>query len=164
MNIELPLYRQEKDNTCALACLRMVLAAFGTTVPERELETRARMEPEGTLIDEVEALARQYHLGAQIQDTTVEELQRILADGKLPIAFIDRAVFELRPRERARHSIRNAIIHTVIPTRVTAKSVTFHDPRQPHVSRRTVRLFSHAYLSLGGRCVVCAKPEGPEYA
>ena len=29
MNIELPLYRQEKPNTCALACLRMVLAAFG---------------------------------------------------------------------------------------------------------------------------------------
>ena len=58
MNIELPLYRQEKDNTCALACLRMVLAAFGTNVRERELETRARMEPEGTLIDEVEALAR----------------------------------------------------------------------------------------------------------
>jgi hypothetical protein len=32
MNIELPLYRQEKRNTCAFACLRMVLAVYGTDV------------------------------------------------------------------------------------------------------------------------------------
>lgn len=32
MSIELPLYPQENRNTCALACLRMVLAAFGTQV------------------------------------------------------------------------------------------------------------------------------------
>ena len=32
MSTELPLYRQEKRNTCALAYLRMVLAAYGTDV------------------------------------------------------------------------------------------------------------------------------------
>jgi len=121
MSIELPLYRQEKDNTCALACLRMVLAAFGTTVEERELESRARLQEEGTLIDELERLAREFHVIAEIQDTTVEELQRILNEGKFPIAYIDRAVLELPPRQRAQHSIRDAIIHTVIPTRVTAR-------------------------------------------
>jgi hypothetical protein len=68
-------------------------------------------------------------------------------------------VFELRAEQRARHSIRDAIIHTVIPTGVTAKSVIYHDPRLPQVSCKTIRLFRHAYLSLGGRCVVCAKPE-----
>src|SRR5712664_3166046 len=30
MDSKIPLYKQEKYNTCALACLRMVLAAFGT--------------------------------------------------------------------------------------------------------------------------------------
>jgi hypothetical protein len=160
MRIELPLYAQEKPNTCALACLRMVLAAFGTTVEERVLESRARMEAEGILIDELERLAQQHGLVAEIQDTTVEELRQILAGGKLPIAFIDRAVFELLPRQRAHHSIRDAIIHNVIPARVTAKSVTFHDPRLPRITRRSIRLFRQAYMSLGGRCVVCARPQG----
>lgn len=159
MSTALPLYRQEKDNTCALACLHMVLAAFDTHVEERELEEMAHLEPEGTRIDELERLAREFRLVAEIRDTTVEELGRVLSEGRFPIVYVDRAVFDLRPRQRARHSIRDAIIHTVVPTRVTAGSVTFHDPLPPQVARRSFRLFRQAYLSLGGRCVVCAKPE-----
>jgi ABC-type bacteriocin/lantibiotic exporter with double-glycine peptidase domain len=158
MSIELPFYPQEKRNTCALACLRMVLAAFDRYVQESELEAHARMEPEGTRIDELERLARQFQLVAEIQETTVEELRWILAEGRLPIVYLDRIVFELNPRQRAQHSIRDAIIHNVIPTRVTATSVTFHDPRLPRVTRRTTRLFRQAFNRLGGRCVVCAKP------
>ena len=40
------------------------------------------------------------------------------------------------------------IIHTVIPTQLTAKSVTFHDPRLPRITRRTIRLFRQAYDGL----------------
>jgi hypothetical protein len=158
MPIDLPLYTQEKRNTCALACLRMVLAAYGRHVPESELEAQARMETQGTRIDELERLARQCQLVAEIQEATVEELRWILAEGKLPIVYIDRRVFELSPRQRARHSIRDAIIHNVIPTEVTAKSVTFHDPRLPRITRKTTRLFRQAFNSLGGHCVVCSKP------
>src|SRR5207302_3237456 len=100
---------------------------------------------------------RQFQLAAKIQDTTVEELRWILAKGKLPIVFIDRVMFELSPRQRARHSIRDAIIHNVIPTEVTDKFVTFHDPRIPRITRKTTRLFGQAYSTLGGRCVVCSK-------
>lgn len=158
MSIELPLYTQEKRNTCALACLRMVLAAYGRHVPESELQAQARMESKGTRIDELERLARQFQLVAEIQETPVEELQWILAEGQLPIVYLDRLVFELSPRQRALHSIRDAIIHTVIPTRVTARSVTFHDPRLPQITRKTTRLFRQAFSSLGSRCVVCSKP------
>jgi hypothetical protein len=87
MSIELPHYTQAKDNTCALACLRMVLATCGTHVLESELEAQATMEVKGTPIDELVRLARQYHLVADVQDTTVEDLRSILADGKLPIAY-----------------------------------------------------------------------------
>ena len=52
------------------------------------------LEAKGTRIDELERLARQFQLAAEIQETTVEELQWILEEGKLPIAYIDRAVFE----------------------------------------------------------------------
>jgi ABC-type bacteriocin/lantibiotic exporter with double-glycine peptidase domain len=162
MSIELPHYTQENVNTCALACLRMVLAAHGTDVPESELETQAGMEAKGTPIDQLEQLARRYGLVAEIQDATVEELRQILAQGKVPIAFIDRAVFELTPAERRRHSIRAAIIHNVIPVKITDTSVTLHDPRLPRITRRTLRLFRQAYEALGGVSVVCAKPEQEE--
>jgi hypothetical protein len=118
----------------------MVLAAFGTIVEEHALEAEARMEKRGTLIDELLRLARQYRLGAEIQVTTVGDLHRILAEGRLPIAFIDRAVFDLNPRQRSEHRLRDAIIHTVIPTRVTAGRITFHDPLPPCIARKSVRV------------------------
>ena len=70
MSYELPLYRQEKDNTCALACLRMVLAAFGTDVDETELEIQARLEIDGTGIGELERLARLFGLIARARRRT----------------------------------------------------------------------------------------------
>ena len=136
----------------------MVLAVYGRHVQESELEAQVRMEAKGTRIDELERLAREFQLMAEIQETTVEELREILAEGKLPIVYVDRAVFELSPRQRERHSIRDAIIHNVVLTKVTAKSVTFHDPRLPRITRKTTRLFRQAFSSLGGRCVVCSKP------
>ncbi len=89
-------------------------------------------------------------------------MEEILAQGKVPIAFIDRAIFALSPQQRRTHSIRNAIIHTVIPVRVTAKSVMYHDPREPRVMRKTIGLFRRAYMGLGGSCLVCSKPEVEE--
>ena len=159
MSTELPLYRQEKHNTCALACLRMVLAACGTHVEESTLERQARMEPDGTSIDELLRLAHRYNLVAEIQEITVAELRHLLAGGKLLIAYIDRAVFELRPGERLRHSLRHAKIHTVVPTRMTTASITFHDPLGPRVSRKSIGLFEQAYGKLGNHCVVCSNPD-----
>ncbi len=135
----------------------MVLAAFGTHVEEAELESRARLEKGGTAIDEVERLARLFHLVAEIQETTVEELGGILAEGKFPIVFIDRSIFQLAPGQKAK-PLHDATIHCVIPTRVTATSVTFHDPLPPRITRKAIRLFRQGYMRLGGHCVVCAKP------
>jgi hypothetical protein len=70
----------------------MVLAAFGTNVSEAAVASRTQSLDRGTPIDELERLARDFHLPAEIQDATVEQLRDILAEGKLPIAFIDRAI------------------------------------------------------------------------
>jgi hypothetical protein len=159
MHIELPLYRQEKPKTCALACLRMVLAAFGTKVEEKVLESRARMEKGGTPIDELERLARQFGLVAEIEETTMADMRRILSEGRLPIAYIDRAIFDLSPNQRSRHSLRDARIHTVVPTHVSAASVTFHDPLPPRITRKSSRLFQSAHRILGSYSVVCSRRE-----
>jgi hypothetical protein len=140
----------------------MALAAYGTQVQESELAARARMVPTGMPIEEIERLARVYGLVAEIRNPPVEELRRILAEGKLPIAFIDRAIFGLTPAGRRRHSLRDAVMHTVIPVKFTAGAVTLHDPRFPRVTRRTLRLFRRAYEGLGGVCVVCARAEKGE--
>jgi hypothetical protein len=126
----------------------------------RSIEAAATLKRRGTLIDEVERLAQKFKLAAQIQETSVDDLRRILAEGKLPIAFIDRAVFDLEPAKRSKHRLHDAKIHTVIPVYVTHGFVTFHDPLIPAVTRRTIRLFRRAFDSLGGHSVVCSKPEG----
>jgi hypothetical protein len=135
----------------------MILAAYGVHLPERALQAEASLELKGIDIGELERVARRFRLMAKIQETTVEGLEKMLAEDKLPIAYIDRRVFELRSPRGKRHSIRDAIIHTVIPTRVTARSVTYHDPLLPTITRKTARLFGQAFHSLGGYCLVCSK-------
>lgn len=136
----------------------MALAGFGKFIDEGTLESEAQMEEKGTPIDEVERLAKLHNLVAEIRDTTVDELRRILVKDKLAIAFIDRAIFELTPQQRATHSIRNAKMHCVIPTRITEASIMYHDPLRPHVVRRSIRLFERAHQGIGGYSVVCSKP------
>jgi ABC-type bacteriocin/lantibiotic exporter with double-glycine peptidase domain len=160
MNIELPLYGQEKRNTCALACLRMVLAAFGSHVAERDLEVEAIMEEDGTRIDELQRLATQHSLAAEIREVPIADLRSALAEGKLPIAYIDRAVFQLTPQQRLQHRLHEAKIHCVIPTHVTDAYVTFHDPLPPRVTRRSIALFRQAYERLGSYAVLCSPTTG----
>ena len=153
----LPIHRQEKPKNCALACLRMVLAALGTEVEESTIEAQARMEANGTGIDELERLARLFGLVADIQEVPVERLQELLARGNWAMTYIDRAVFDLNPDQRTRHTLRNAKIHVVIPTRISAESVYSHDPLFGREMRRSLRLFRLAYEGLGNRCIVCSK-------
>jgi hypothetical protein len=141
MSTEIPLYRQEEGETCALACLRMVLAAFGMHVAESHLEAEASMEEGGTPIEELERIARRFGLEADIQEQTVEQIRKLLAEGKLAIAYLDRAVFDLTPRQRATHSPFDAKVHAVVPIRVTDASITFHDPLPPRITHRSIRLF-----------------------
>jgi Peptidase C39 family len=158
VSVKPPVYPEEKDNTCALACLRMILAAHGRNVDENTLERHAHMDPGGTDIGELERLARQFGLTAEVKELTVKELGQLLSEGRLAMAYLDRAVFDLTPAQRLRHSLRSAQIHVVLPTRVTVGSVTFHDPLPPgRVARRPIRLFRAAYESLGSHCVVCSK-------
>jgi hypothetical protein len=139
----------------------MVLAGYGTDVEESALANQAHLEEDGIEIGELERLARQFGLAAAIQEATVEQLRQFLAEGKLAMTFIDRAIFDLTPRQRAQHSLRAAKMHVVVPTRITSGAVTYHDPRPPaRIVRKSIRLFQSAYDRLGTCCVVCSKPEG----
>jgi ABC-type bacteriocin/lantibiotic exporter with double-glycine peptidase domain len=76
----------------------MVLAAFGIHVSEQDLEAEAILEEGGTPLEELERLARQFGLVAEIHERTVEQIRRLIAEGELAIVYLDRAVFDLTPR------------------------------------------------------------------
>jgi hypothetical protein len=83
----------------------MVLAAYGVQVDEGSIEVQAQLEPTGTAIGELERIARQFGLAAEVLERTTEQLRELLAEGKLAIAYIDRAVYDLTPVQRTRHSL-----------------------------------------------------------
>lgn len=100
---DLPLFKQTKPETCALACLRMVLGACGIHVSEETLERQVHMEEGGSALRNWGA-ARAYGLAAEIQEATMDDLRQILAEGKLPIAYVNRSVFALRALRHVRQA------------------------------------------------------------
>ena len=162
MSSSVPQFRQESPNTCALACLRMVLAAFGTSVDEATLVRQATMTPTGTDILEVERLGRAYGLIAEVRRATVEELQELLDAGCLAIVYLNRRILNARNIRSARRSIQEALIHCVVPTRFTAQFVTYHDPLADPPQRRSIARFAGAHAHLDSPCVVCRKPDDGE--
>ncbi|MGP0067001.1 MAG: cysteine peptidase family C39 domain-containing protein [Isosphaeraceae bacterium] len=83
----------------------MVLAAFGTDVEESTMESQARLEEDGTEIAELERFARKFGLIAEIHEANIEQLRQFLAEGKLAMAYIDRAMFDLPPRLRGQPQV-----------------------------------------------------------
>ena len=159
MSTELPVYQQQKDETCALACLRMVLAARGKYVPESTIEAEARMEEGGTPIEELERVARHFELVAHIQQTTVDQLRAVLAEGKLPIVYLNRIVFELPSLRRLHRAFADPKLHAVIPTRISGRFVTFHDPLPPRIARLSIPRFDVAQRFLQYAALVCDPPD-----
>ena len=154
MTRSLPLLRQEREDSCALACLRMVLAGRGTVVTEAELEQRVQREEGGTEIDELERLARSFGLVATCQETTAGQIRSLLIADSDVIAYINRAVFDLRTLTTLVPALRSLCVHAVVPTLVTARHVRFHDPRLPEVVCKTIRRFEAAQRHMRSVCLV----------
>jgi hypothetical protein len=84
-------YKQETRYSCAPACLRMVLSAWGVDVAEAELRQLSDCSPLGTdafrLVEAARALGfkatRKYTLAS------VDDLARLVDDGFYPIVYID---------------------------------------------------------------------------
>ncbi len=152
----LPLLKQEREDTCAIACLRMVLIARGTRLTERDRVRRTRMVDGGVEIQELERLARSLGLVATAREATVQQIRELLREGSHVIAYVNRAVFDLRRLTDLRPALRARLGHAVVPVRVTARHVTFQDPhpRWSGILRLTVRRFEVAHQLMGSACLV----------
>lgn len=138
-----PFFEQERDNTCALACLRMILADRGVRVSEDELVGQTAVQLEGVAFEDLARLARRYQLRASIERLDLLGATDLIDRGGLAIAFIDRGVID-----------GVFAVHAVIPIRVARKHVTFLDPLQGE-RRVTRRRFDAAWGNLKHLCLVC---------
>jgi hypothetical protein len=132
----------------------MVLAARGTVVTEAELEQCVRREEGGTGLEELGRLARSFGLVASVQEATVEQIRALLQLDADIIAYINRRVFALRALTDLAPALHSRRIHGAVPTRVTARHITIHDPLLPAVVTKTIRRFEAAQRHLGSACLV----------
>lgn len=138
-----PFFRQEHDDTCALACLRMILAHHGTNVTEDELVQAATFESCGISTEEVKRLAERYGFQAEYGYLNLDAVAEFIAQGTFPIVFLD-----LRPIDG------KDAFHTVIPIRVSRRSITFLDPQQGQ-RRVARRIFEQARSWWSDAALVC---------
>lgn len=82
-------YRQETPDSCAVACLRSVLDAYGHVVDEAELRQRCGTSSAGTLSDDVVACANFLGFEAYKEYSSLELLQQHIAKGRFPILYIN---------------------------------------------------------------------------
>lgn len=148
MNSRPPFVRQEQSNTCAIACLRMLLAYEGTESTEAELVQAAALQPSGMDPEELAQLAHRYGLRATAQPLDREGLFDLIRQQRFPIVFLYRQVINGAGEG-----------HAVIPVRLSRQYVTVLDPLRGE-RRMTIRKLEEA-RRLVGRWVVVWEPELP---
>jgi ABC-type bacteriocin/lantibiotic exporter with double-glycine peptidase domain len=114
-----PLYKQEKDNSCLPAWLRMVLAAYGVHLSERQLRALCEWSPRGSVSSSaVVAAARALGFVHSREDfgLRLHDLRDALRSGLFPIAGIDW------------HAYGRIGQHAQVVVSVMSRGVRVHDP------------------------------------
>jgi ABC-type bacteriocin/lantibiotic exporter with double-glycine peptidase domain len=141
MNSRPPFVRQERPDTCAIACLRMILAYRGLVSTEAEVVQSAAMPPSGMDPEGLAQLAQRYGLYATEQQLDREALFDLVRQQRFPIVFLYRRLI---------NGVGEG--HAVIPIRLSRQYVTFLDPLRGE-RRVMIRKFEEA-RRLVGRWVV----------
>src|SRR5438094_4753203 len=136
---------QEQSDSCAIACLRMILAAQGIERTEQELIDEAGMTPGGLDPEECAWLAQRYGLRATEQQLDRRVLFDLIDSYRFPIVFLHR-----RPIDQENE------VHAVVAVRTSGHYVTFLDPLRGQ-RRVTIRKFEQARRLIGQWVIVWEK-------
>src|SRR5215467_4958245 len=90
MNSVPPFVEQERPDSCAIACLRMILAQQGELISEAEIVELTDLKDGGLTPAEVSRLARRLGLSAIEQQVDQTELLELIDGGRNPIGFLFR--------------------------------------------------------------------------
>ncbi|MBI4605908.1 MAG: C39 family peptidase [Planctomycetes bacterium] len=140
-----PFFAQEKPETCALACLRMVLAYHGIQVSEDALARQVELEPGGVSISELERVARRLGLRAEARQLDLQAIATLLARGVYPIVYVQLSI------------AGELVGHAVLPIHVGRDSVTVLDPiaKPPGERQFSRRAFEAAQHWVSRWALVC---------
>ena len=109
-----PYYPQETDFSCAVACLRMVLAAYGVSKSEAELRGLCDCTIFGTAALELIRVARGLGFTATRKySLTLEDLRDFTVQGYFPIIY----------------GVRAGDVHSWVITTVSEQTVEVLDPQ-----------------------------------
>lgn len=127
-----PFVAQERPDSCAVACLRMLLAQRGEHVSEPELVRKTTLDKGGLTPEELAALSRACGLPARERIVNDDELADLVAGGRYPIVYLYRKFLD---------GVKN--VHAVIPIRFSRQFVTLLDPLRGK-RRVSLRKFAQA--------------------
>jgi ABC-type bacteriocin/lantibiotic exporter with double-glycine peptidase domain len=142
MNSTPPFVGQERPDTCAIACLRMILAQQGRRIGEADVVELTDLQEGGLTPAELSRLARHFGLRASEEQADQTRLLHLINEGANPIVFLFR-----QPLDGV------DMTHAVIPLQCTQHYVTLLDPLQGE-RRVTIRKFEKARRMVGQWVVV----------
>ena len=146
MNSQPPFIGQERPDTCAIACLRMILAYHGSESTEAQVLQTAAMQPSGLDPEGLAQLSRRYGLRAVEQQLDQDTLFELIRQHRSPIVFLYRRIIN--------HVGEG---HAVIPVRLSRHYVTFLDPLRGE-RRVAIRKFEEARRIVGQWGIVWERP------
>ena len=125
----IPFLPQEKEWSCTVACVRMLLGYWGIRIEqEADLYDCCRSTVTGTYLDHAVACIQQYGLqAAHLRQCQLIDLQGWLAEGLYPIVLLN--MFPL---------IAKWTMHTVILSIIEGDTVHYLDPARGHRSDQLV--------------------------
>jgi ABC-type bacteriocin/lantibiotic exporter with double-glycine peptidase domain len=129
-----PLYIQETTYSCAPACLRMILASQGPLKTEEEVRSLCDCVDILGGTDAFKLVEAARSLGFQKSykcNLDIDELERLVADGVRPIAFLG-----VRLSHRAGYQLHAAVILKV------GRSVALNDPLRQRLTLSRAEFFT----------------------
>ena len=137
MKLNIPYHKQEKNTTCGVACLRMVMAFYGKEVSEFELAEACETGWLGNTCGELVRGVGEFGFAAEEVDHVTPEYLLSQIENNCPlIAFIDPAVL---------YGGIEGFGHFVIITGIEGDKIYYNDPDLDRDLVRDVSDFAKAW-------------------
>jgi len=137
MKLNIPYFRQEKNTTCGVACLRMAMAFFGEDVEEFELEEACETSWLGNTCGELVQCFEKYGLEAEeVENITIDYIKTNLRKNHPIIAQLDPAIL---------YGGLEGFGHFVIITGIEDDKICYNDPDMDEEMTQSITDFLKAW-------------------
>jgi ABC-type bacteriocin/lantibiotic exporter with double-glycine peptidase domain len=147
MSSKPPFVAQERPDSCAVACLRMLLAHRGVAVSEEALIVETTLDEGGLTPEEQATLAHEFGLSGEERIVNQEDLVGLVRQGRFPIVYLYRKFID-GPEQ----------VHAVTPVAFTKHFATILDPLRGR-RRISIKRFARSRAWVQNWAVVFAEGE-----